>query len=95
MAVTAADFLEVFPEFATASASLVQGVLDREAAAAEGVEDTPTQDDLIMYSAADRLARSPFARDLKLMQSNHDTVYSAMRRKLLTRATIHRRFAAS
>lgn len=70
-----AQFKARYPEFATASDTLVQAVIDDAAqmfaADVMGVQHTQA----VAAQAADFMARSPFARDMKLVLKDGSTAY--------------------
>lgn len=71
---------------------MVDAHLTRSIAAVKGEMSESDRDTLVKLDLADTLARSPFAKDLKLVASDGSTVYSQARRRLLTKVTLHRRF---
>ena len=82
MTISRADFLVEFAEFTGAENALV----DAKLAAAllrtpESIWDD-LQDEGIKYLAAHMLALSPFARELKLVQDDGQTIYGKQRAEL-------------
>lgn len=85
---TKAEFLDLYPEFATAKDALLDATLAQESANLKGPYVT---DRLFGLQVAEALALSPFGRDLKLVNKDGSTVYSERLTKALQVAAIHRR----
>lgn len=85
MAVGASEFLARYPEF-TKAQTIAPGLIDACLTEAATLTDATVWGDKqsigIMLRAADMLARSPFARDMKLVSKDDETVYSIRLRDL-------------
>ena len=89
MAVTTASFKLRFPEFADADTGVIDGALTSTIARTNGDMSEAEKDELVCLRLADFLARSPFARDLKLMVATEgDTAYSKPLRALTLKVGI-------
>lgn len=82
------DLRAAFPEFGTGSSdgapdSLVQSAINQAADLCDEEVYLDRHTQAILYHAADQLARSPFARDLKLVGKEGDTAYSKRADRLM------------
>lgn len=75
MAVTLASFRVHFPEFDGASDSLVQAKLDEAALALDERVFGARFDEAVRYSAAHRLALSPFGQNARMVAKDGSTTY--------------------
>ena len=76
-----AQFRTHFPEFGStssdgASDALVQAMIDRAAELHDSMVYGTQHMQAVLWQAADFLARSPFARDMKLVAGDGSTMYS-------------------
>lgn len=93
MAVPAvSDFRNAFPEFGTGSSdgapdALILSVINHAAEICDEEVYGDRHMQAILYTAADQLARSPFARDMKLV-SKGETLYSKRADRLMRTAAM-------
>lgn len=75
MAVTLASFRVHFPELNAASDTLVQAKLDEAALALDERVFGARFDEAVRYSAAHRLALSPFGQNARMVAKDGSTTY--------------------
>lgn len=91
MTVTASTLKEAFPEFDGATDAHVTATIALATARCHSATWGDLRDQGIMYMSCDLLARSPFARDMRLVAKDGTTVYQETFDQLLAAATCGRR----
>jgi hypothetical protein len=79
---SSSDFDNRFPEFAGRPDTLMTSVLAAAASRTPASRWGPRQFEAVLYLAADMMARSPYAREMKLVQKDDSTLYSKTLRSL-------------